>query len=79
VTKRQPKKQGLPMPQYDITLTPERTEQLCEIARDRGISIDQVVSEFVQSHMVNLNKITRFVAKKGPRKAVKNDSANYGV
>lgn len=67
MTKRQPKKQGLPMPQYDIALSTESQELLCKIATDKGISVDQVVSEFVQSHMVNLNKITRFVAKKGPK------------
>ena len=53
------------MPQYD--LSDEHQEKLAQIARERGVSIDRVVDEIVHDHMINTNKITRFVAKKGPK------------
>lgn len=56
------------MPLYDLQLTDERSAKLEDIAKERGITVDRLVNEIVMNHLVDSNKITRFVAKKGPRK-----------
>lgn len=55
------------MPQYDLVLSPEKLEELSVLAKGSGVSIDQLVSQIIQTHLVNSDKITRFVAKKGPK------------
>jgi len=52
---------------YDLVLNTEKVEQIRNMARDRGISEDEMIAEIVQKFLCKTGEITRFAAKKGPR------------
>lgn len=56
------------MRSYDTLLEEENGKLLEELAKEKGLTIDQLVNEIVYDHLVNSNRITRFVAKRGPKK-----------
>lgn len=56
------------MKSFSLALSQDKCSQLEAIAKDRGQTIEELVSSIVNQHLLNSNKITRFAAKRGPKK-----------
>lgn len=60
------------MPQFECVITEESKTQIEEIARENGVSTNDVIQAIVDKHLLKSNQITRFVAnflaKKSPHR-----------
>lgn len=56
------------MSQYDLLLSKESQEKLCKLAKEKGVHVDQMVTEIVNKHFIESTQITRWASKKGPTK-----------
>jgi hypothetical protein len=58
----------LVMQTEEITLSEVQMRELQQQATDKGMHIDELIRDIVQLFLIRAGDITRFVAKKGPRK-----------
>lgn len=56
------------MQKEEITLSEAQIRELQQQAKDKGMHIDDLIRDIVQLFLIRAGDITRFVAKKGPRK-----------